>query len=173
MGHCSLLLLSVMGIALPTVFGSLCGGEGIKDSVLAISRYSSVLLFIVYMQYLVFQLKTHSHLFEEEGDDDDEDEADLGIVSATVGLAICTVLTTFCTDNLIAAINGTIEQTGVSQEFIGIIILPIIGNAAEHYTAITVAGRNKMALSLGVAVGSSCQMALFVTPAMVLAGWAM
>merc|ERR1711881_830235 len=59
----------------------------------------------------------------------------------------------------------------MSKEFIGIIMLPIIGNAAEHYTAITVAARNKMDLSLGVAAGSSCQMALMVTPFTGVVGW--
>merc|ERR1719401_1323512 len=74
-------------------------------------------------------------------------------------------------DFLIDAIRGTVDTWGVSKEFIGIIMLPIIGNAAEHYTAITVAMRNKMDLSLGVAAGSSCQMALLVTPFTVIVGW--
>merc|ERR1712050_341788 len=73
----------------------------------------------------------------------------------------------------IDAIRVTVDTWHVSKEFIGIILLPIIGNAAEHYTAITVAMRNKMDLSLGVAAGSSCQMALLVTPFTVLVGWAM
>merc|ERR1712039_552842 len=71
----------------------------------------------------------------------------------------------------IEALEGTLRKWKLSKEFVGIIMLPIIGNAAEHYTAITVAMRNKMDLSLGVAVGSSCQMALLVTPFTVLVGW--
>lgn len=69
------------------------------------------------------------------------------------------------------AIEGTVEAWQVSQEFIGIVMLPIIGNAAEHYTAIVVACKGKLDLSLGVAAGSSCQMALLVTPFTVLCGW--
>merc|ERR1712217_237225 len=84
---------------------------------------------------------------------------------------VATVVTSFATDYLIDALKGTIETWRVSKEFVGIILLPIIGNAAEHYTAITVAMRNKMDLSLGVAVGSSCQMALLVTPFTVIVGW--
>merc|ERR1712046_335643 len=87
-------------------------------------------------------------------------------------LATCTILTACCSEFLIGAIEGTIQSWGISKEFIGIIILPIIGNAAEHYTAIIVAGKNKMDLSLAVAVGSSCQMSLLVTPFTVMAGWA-
>merc|ERR1712084_180641 len=75
------------------------------------------------------------------------------------------------TDFLIDAIKGTVDSWKVSREFVGIILLPIIGNAAEHYTAITVAMRNKMDLSLGVAVGSSVQMALLVPPFTGLVGW--
>jgi len=82
-----------------------------------------------------------------------------------------TVITSFATDYLIEALKGTLSSWNVSQEFVGIILLPIIGNAAEHYTAITVAMRNKMDLSLGVAAGSSCQMALLVTPFTVIVGW--
>merc|ERR1711865_366791 len=86
-------------------------------------------------------------------------------------LATCTVLTAFCADYLIHSIRGAIISWNVSKEFIGIVVLPIIGNAAEHYTAIIVAYKDQMDLSLGVAVGSSCQMALLVTPFTVLVGW--
>merc|ERR1712217_451877 len=88
-----------------------------------------------------------------------------------VFLGVRTVVTSFATDFLIDALKGTVQSWNVSREFVGIILLPIIGNAAEHYTAITVAMRNKMDLSLGVAVGSSCQMALLVTPFTVVVGW--
>merc|ERR1719235_1146362 len=90
---------------------------------------------------------------------------------AVVLLAVTTAVTAFSTDLLIDAIQGTVESWKISKEFIGIVLLPIIGNAAEHYTAITVAAKNKMDLSLGVAAGSSCQMALLVTPFTVLVGW--
>merc|ERR1719463_604910 len=95
----------------------------------------------------------------------------MGPKCATAVLATCTLLTAGCSELLIRSIEGTIVDWKISKEFIGIIILPIIGNAAEHYTAIIVAGRNKMDLSLGVAVGSSCQMAMLVTPFCVLVGW--
>eukprot|EP00916_Digyalum_oweni_P022075 GHVL01036644.1.p2 GENE.GHVL01036644.1~~GHVL01036644.1.p2 ORF type:complete len:135 (+),score=21.39 GHVL01036644.1:1289-1693(+) len=92
-------------------------------------------------------------------------------VTAIGILGICTVLVASNSEMLISSIAGVVDSWAVSKEFIGIILLPIIGNAAEHYTAITVAVKNKMDLSLGVAVGSSCQMALFVTPFSVLVGW--
>jgi Ca2+:H+ antiporter len=91
--------------------------------------------------------------------------------TAVVVLATATVVTSMTTENVIDSIEGTVEACQLSQEFIGIILLPIIGNAAEHYTAVTTAVYNKMDLSLGVAVGSSCQMALLVAPFTVLVGW--
>jgi Ca2+:H+ antiporter len=168
--HCSLLTLSILGISLPTVYQEVLSTEGGAD-LLHISRIASIFMLVVYGQYLYFQLKTHSHLFEEEDDDDDNDDDEvLHFWSATGVLATCTVLTAFCTDYLIESIAGNLPFV-VNKLFIAVILLPIIGNAAEHYTAIVVAGRNKMDLALGVAVGSSVQMALFVTPATVIFGW--
>jgi len=110
-------------------------------------------------------------IVDEENDDDEEDEPSMATGTAIVVLATCTILTSCCSEYLIDAIEETIKSLNVSKEFIGVILLPIIGNAAEHYTAIVVARKDKMDLSLGVAVGSSCQMALLVTPFTVLVGW--
>merc|ERR1712157_215304 len=93
--------------------------------------------------------------------------------AAATLLVFCTVACNRSTDALIDSLQGTISELGLSKEFIGIILLPIIGNAAEHYTAITVAMKDKMDLALGVAVGSSCQMSLLVSPFAVLAGYAL
>lgn len=193
----SLMILAVLGITLPTMYSQLVPGE---QAILDISRGCSVLLFFVYIQYLFFQLLTHKELFEaeeigekeeqkpltegedtpaaqslrdqEDGEDgSEEEEAVMSPATGAVVLATCTVLTTFCSEYLIDSIEETIEAWHVSKEFIGIVVLPIIGNAAEHYTAILVAYKDEMDLSLGVAVGSSCQMALLVTPFTVLVGW--
>jgi len=92
--------------------------------------------------------------------------------TAAVVLLLCTTaLVAVCAEFMVDAIPEMIENSSVSQAFIGLIILPIVGNAAEHVTAVTVACRNKMDLAIGVAVGSSIQIALFVTPLVVLLGW--
>lgn len=88
-------------------------------------------------------------------------------------LLITTGLVALCAEFLVDAIPKMTESSSVSQAFIGLIILPIVGNAAEHVTAVTVAAKNKMDLAIGVAVGSSIQIALFVTPVVVLLGWCM
>mmetsp|Transcript_71532 Transcript_71532/g.190241 ORF Transcript_71532/g.190241 Transcript_71532/m.190241 type:complete len:423 (-) Transcript_71532:202-1470(-) len=171
--QCSLMAMSVFAIGLPTIYANILHQETEWEHMVQVSRWASIFLLGVYMCYLVFQLKTHSELFQDEGGEEEEEEGpDLSAPTAAVLLGCATVVTSFATDFLIDALEGTLDTWDVSKEFIGIIVLPIIGNAAEHYTAITVAMRNKMDLSLGVAAGSSCQMALLVTPFTVLVGWA-
>jgi Ca2+:H+ antiporter len=93
--------------------------------------------------------------------------------AAVVMLLITTGLVAISAEFLVDAIPEMTKNSPISQAFIGLIVLPIVGNAAEHVTAVTVAVHNKMDLAIGVAVGSSIQIALFVTPAVVLLGWAL
>ncbi|KAI9871704.1 MAG: hypothetical protein M1830_002594 [Pleopsidium flavum] len=104
-------------------------------------------------------------------DDSVEPKKYISRTSAVVLLLVSTGLVALCAEFLVSSINYLVETTSVSQAFIGLIILPIVGNAAEHVTAVTVASKNKMDLAIGVAVGSSIQIALFVTPVIVLLGW--
>ncbi|EME41370.1 hypothetical protein DOTSEDRAFT_73703 [Dothistroma septosporum NZE10] len=99
-------------------------------------------------------------------------EPDMSKTAAVVLLLCSTALVAVCAEFMVDAIPGMIAgNTAVGEAFIGLIILPIVGNAAEHVTAVTVAAKNKMDLAIGVAVGSSIQIALFVTPVVVLLGW--
>ncbi|KAL2259786.1 hypothetical protein VTK26DRAFT_6399 [Humicola hyalothermophila] len=103
-----------------------------------------------------------------------EDHAeDLSRTAAVILLLFSTALVAVCAEFMVDSINGLVATGGVGEVFIGLIILPIVGNAAEHVTAITVAMKNKMDLAIGVAVGSSIQIALFITPLVVIIGWAM
>jgi Ca2+:H+ antiporter len=106
--------------------------------------------------------------------DKDEPETEyMSRTAAVVMLIITTALVAVCAEFLVDAIPEMVEHSAVSQAFIGLIILPIVGNAAEHVTAVTVATKNKMDLAIGIAVGSSIQIALFVTPVVVILGWCM
>ena len=89
----------------------------------------------------------------------------------TIRLAGSTVLVAVCAEFLVSSIDGLVSGSKISEAFVGLILLPIVGNAAEHFTAVTVAIKNKMDLAIGVAVGSSMQIALLVTPLMVILGW--
>lgn len=153
--------------------------------ILSLSRGVAVVLLIVYILYLVFQLKTHKALFEEQAHEEDviitislavngdpkKESGALTVFGALTVLTLTTVLVSFCADYLVGAIDEIVELSGLSKTFIGLIVIPIVGNAAEHATAIIVAMKDKMDLAIGVAVGSSLQIALFVTPFMVIVGW--
>ncbi|EHK97859.1 putative Vacuolar calcium ion transporter [Glarea lozoyensis 74030] len=105
---------------------------------------------------------------------DTDEEENISRTTAVVLLLVSTGLVAVCAEFMVDSINAVVEgNSGLSETFIGLIILPIVGNAAEHVTAVTVATKNKMDLAIGVAVGSSIQIALFVTPFVVLLGWAM
>lgn len=154
--------------------------------ILSLSRGVAVILLILYVLYLLFQLKTHKSLFEEqaqEADDgiittslptdgaNDKVEEHLSVTGSLLVLVVATVLVSFCADYLVGSIDDIVESSGLSKTFLGLIVIPIVGNAAEHVTAIIVAMKDKMDLAIGVAVGSSLQIAIFVTPFMVLIGW--
>lgn len=96
----------------------------------------------------------------------------LSRTSAVLLLLASTGLVAVCAEFLVDSIDYLVQNSGISQAFIGLIILPIVGNAAEHVTAVTMASKNKMDLAINVALGSSIQIALFVTPVIVLLGWA-
>jgi len=92
---------------------------------------------------------------------------------AVATLTIATVLIALCAEFMVDSIDAVTKTGGVSEEFVGLILLPIVGNAAEHATAVTVAIKDKMDLAIGVAVGSSMQVALFLIPLLVIIGWGM
>ncbi|KAI9713029.1 MAG: hypothetical protein M1820_001014 [Bogoriella megaspora] len=104
-----------------------------------------------------------------EPEDDEPEVAQLTLIGALVTLACSTVLVAFCAEFMTSSIADIADH--VSEEFIGLILLPIVGNAAEHATALTVACKDKMDLAIGVAVGSSMQIALLVLPLSVVLGW--
>lgn len=110
-----------------------------------------------------------------QGEEDEEEGEDpqlaFGVAMGT--LVGSTVLIAFCAEFLVDSINYVTTQGGISEEFLGLILLPIVGNAAEHATAVTVAIKDKMDLAIGVAVGSSMQVALFIIPLLVIIGWGM
>lgn len=93
--------------------------------------------------------------------------------AAGVALVLVTLLVAICAEYLVDSIDAIVEEAHISKTFIGLILIPIVGNAAEHVTAVIVAWKNKMDLAIGVAIGSSLQIALFVTPFLVILGWAM
>ncbi|KAH8879665.1 Calcium/proton exchanger [Thozetella sp. PMI_491] len=106
-----------------------------------------------------------------EEDEDDGEEPQLHFFVALATLLVSTVIIAFCAEFMVDGIDAITHQGGLSAEFVGLILLPIVGNAAEHATAVTVAIKDKMDLAIGVAIGSSMQVALFLIPLLVIIGW--
>jgi Ca2+:H+ antiporter len=99
------------------------------------------------------------------------DEPPMSQTASIMWLIASTSLVALCAEFLVGSIEHLVDNSPLSEAFVGLIILPIVGNAAEHVTAVTVAAKNKLDLALGVALGSSIQIALFVTPIVVILGW--
>lgn len=107
----------------------------------------------------------------DDSEEEEIEEPQLSVIGALITLAISTTLVAFCSEFMVSSIEGITATGAVSTTFVGLILLPIVGNAAEHATAVTVAIKDKMDLSIGVAVGSSMQIALLVLPFVVVLGW--
>ncbi|EMD38179.1 hypothetical protein CERSUDRAFT_82422 [Gelatoporia subvermispora B] len=135
-----------------------------------ISRGTAMILLFVYIAYLVFQLKTHAYLYESNAAEEIE-TPHMSVPAAGSALLLVTVITSFCADYLVASIDETSTRYGIPKAFVGLILLPIVANAAEHVTSVWMALKNKMELTIGICVGSSIQIAAFVVPLLVIIGW--
>jgi Ca2+:H+ antiporter len=167
----SLLLLAAVGLIIPALFHFTAADRGIAIE-RELSLTISFVLFAIYVASLLFTLKTHRHLFAGEA----HNASDLGEqpwtrgVSITV-LTVVTCLVALMSEMLVGALEPAAHQLGLTQVFVGVILVALVGNAAEHSTAVMVAVKNKMDLAYGIAVGSSLQIALLVAPLLVFASY--
>lgn len=174
--------LAVIAILLPTAMDATSVGLS-EVTIQRLSIAVAVVLILVYGLTLLFSMKTHSYLFDV-GMADMENLAESNLApeepehkpNLWLWVGVLLVVTLFVageSELLVDSLEEATSELGLSALFTGVILLPVIGNAAEHATAVTVALKNKMDLSVSVAVGSSMQIALFVAPVLVLAGWLM
>ncbi|KAI8967281.1 calcium/proton exchanger [Mycotypha africana] len=166
---CSLLAISTLSLLIPAAFSATIDDDT-TEGILQLSHGVSIVLLIVYLLYLFFQLKTHTFLYEDE-----EDETE--VPSTTLSFSVTSLLVIACVvsvhaEYLVGAIEGVVEKWGINETFVGLILLPIVGNAAEHVSAVTFAMKDKMNLCIGIAISSSLQIGLLVTPVLCLVGWA-
>jgi len=168
--YSSLLLMASLGLVSPAAFAACVQPKPSKQDVLTLSHLSAVVLGLLYCGYLFFQMKTHAEIYASVEEEDPE-LIELSLAASVTLLTCITVLVVTCTQFLIDSIQGAINTLQINQVFIGIILLPIIGNAAEHVSAVTVALKNKMDLALAIAIGSSIQISLFVIPLVTIVGW--
>jgi Ca2+:H+ antiporter len=164
-----MLLLVSVAVIIPALFHFLRPPE-IAASEAAISLALAALLMVVYVFSLIFSLHTHKELFrgathEETGGEKGHLAWNLPVALAVLGIA--TFFIAWLSEILVGSVEQAALQMGMSKVFVGIIIVAVIGNAAEHSTAVLAAMKNRMDLSVSIAIGSSTQVALFVTPLLV------
>jgi len=162
----SLMVMALIGMTIPALFFYAGGSEQARQSA---SLGVSVLLLALYALAMVFSLHTHRHIFNPLAE---EDHAPAGWSrrKAVLVLGVSAMLVALLSEILVGSVEGAASSLGLSDLFIGVVIVAIIGNAAEHGVAVSVAVRDKMDLSFAIATGSSAQVALFVAPLLVLAG---
>ena len=164
----TLLTLASVSLILPAAFHYLAESSGARPVMeINLSTMFSCLLLLIYGLSLLFTLKTHKQYFATET----EEEAGHGSwpVGKSIGiLAAATVAIAIVSEVLVGSVEHAAQNFGMSSIFVGVIVVAIVGNAAEHSTAILVARKNRMDLSLSIAIGSSLQIALFVGPLLVI-----
>lgn len=180
MTNTSMLLLACLSFSLVTVFYAQAADaagvpkEEIEELLLPVSRFCSIIIMMAYAAYIFFQLVTHKEASAEDNGDAGEEEGEEPRLSITCSITVmlaCTFIVAYASDLMVNSLEGVVENAHISSHFIGIILLPIVGNACEHASAIRFAIADKPGLSIGIAVGSSTQISLFVVPFAVLAGW--
>jgi Ca2+:H+ antiporter len=165
----TLLLLSAIALVIPAIFHLIVGdAAGVGERKLSLEI--AVVLLITYVLSLVFTLKTHRHLYGGAAEHGDAAHGAEGWSRRkSVGVLVgATALVAVMSEFLVGAIDAAARMLGMNEVFVGVILVALIGNAAEHSTAVLVARKNKMDLALNIAVGSSIQVALFVAPLLVL-----
>lgn len=165
-----MLALAVVGLVFPALFHALHPvGQGADE--LRLSEGVALILLVTYAASLLFSLKTHRRLMG--GDPHPVDETPWPVGRAVGLLALATVGVAVESEILVHAVEGVTASLGWSQAFLGLIIIPVIGNAAEHATAVVAARKGQVDLALQVALGSSTQVALLVAPLLVFIGLAL
>jgi Ca2+:H+ antiporter len=173
-----MLLLAAAALVLPAVFQLIHGGSLPNVSELShnygsdvekLSLAVAIILIFSYIAGLWFSLRTHRDLFNVETEDDEEVDSNTWTIrKSVILLAIAGVLVGIMSEILVGSIEEASHKVGLSQFFVGVFVVAIVGNAAEHYVAVVVAMKNKMDLSVNIAIGSSAQIALFVAPVLVI-----
>jgi Ca2+:H+ antiporter len=160
--HSASLVIAVVALLMPALFHLSPGATGFREEAVSVGVAS--ILIAVYLLSLLFSFKTHRNLFRTTFD---HGEPKWSVGRAMGMLAGATVFVALMSEFLVGALEETVEDLGLSKLFVGLIIVPLVGNAAEHSSAILLAFKDKMDVSIEIAIGSSTQIALFVAPLLV------
>jgi Ca2+:H+ antiporter len=161
----STLLLAVIALVMPAIFLLTAPqSEAIIDT---LSAFVAVIMIGAYCANLLFTLYTHNHLYK----DIEHFEPKWSVKKSVVVLLVSTAVVAWMSEILVGSIEPLVESWGWTELFIGVILIAVIGNAAEHVSAITVALKNRMDLSLQISIGSAVQIAMFAAPVLVLSSY--
>ena len=173
----AMLFLAVAALVMPAIF-ELVEGKGLPgvgaerveygSTIETLSALTAVVLIATYVIGLFFSLRTHRDLFNPHYEGEEEDTMGWSVRRSVILLAVAGAAVGLMSEVLVGSISEASESIGISEFFVGVIVVAIVGNAAEHWVAILVAFKNKMDLAVNIAVGSSAQIALFVAPILVL-----
>jgi len=167
--YSSMMMIAVLSLIVPSAFHRFFGSAGATPDENTLNILLSIVLLISYVLYLVFMLKTHPDFFRSKSATKEEEHAGhWSFKRALISLVGASVLAAFMSEVLVGAAEETGKVLGMSSVFIGVIFLAVIGGAAESISAVTMASKNKMDLSIGISFGSSIQIALFIAPVLVL-----
>lgn len=165
----SMMLVSVISLMVPSAFYRTFEGKVDLEVITDLNTMLAVVLLVGYALYLVFTLHTHKDLFAAEGGGEEHVGPKPSLPKALAFLVLASVMAAFMSEILVGAAEGTGEVLGLSQVFIGVIVLALVGGAAESFSAIAVARKDRLDMSIGITMGSCVQIVLFVTPVLVLA----
>ena len=164
----SMLLLAVLGLSIPAIFTHTLPESSLTTQVEGLNIIIAVLMLLVYIMQFVFSFVTHRYLYEETVPGEEEEAPTQSLPKAIAFLVASTVCIAVLSEIFVGTIEPMAESAGLSKTFVGIILVPIIGNAAEHSSAVLMALRNKMNVAVEIALGSSLQIILFVVPVLIL-----
>lgn len=164
----TLLTLAAISLIAPAAFHYLAGPTAVRREA-DLSLEIAVVLLLAYGAHLAFSLITHKHLFAGEGGEDAGGrEKPWSLKKSIIVLAVSTAAIAWVSEILVGSVEQAAASFGMTKVFIGVIVVAVVGNAAEHSTAVMCAMKNRMEMAMGIAIGSSLQIALFVAPALVL-----
>ena len=162
----TMLLFAVLGLCIPALFTHTVDPKLLNTRYEGLSIFVAVVMIIIYAFSLFFSFSTHKHIYNNN-DEEHGGTPKWSLKKAILVLVLSTIFIAIESEFLVNGIEPLTEKLGWSQFFVGIILIPIIGNAAEHTTAIVMARKDKMDVALEIAIGSSLQIILFVAPVLI------
>jgi Ca2+:H+ antiporter len=164
--HAILLTLAVLALAIPSFFSHSIGADN-SFRVEGLSIGVAIIMILLYGLGLFYSLKVKDSPLTYETLPVEPLKSELSLRNSIILLTVATLAVVFLSEMLVGAIEAVVSNLGISEFFLGIILIPVVGNAAEHFVAVQMAARNKMNLSVEIAISSSVQIALFVAPVLV------